>query len=250
MNYIIFDLEFNQEHPKNKISTPDTKERLSLEIIQIGALKLNLNLETISTFNTLINPTVHTIIHPYVQYLTKITDEQISSSKTFPNVYTDFLNFIGEDEFILCVWGTSDIKELIKNINFHKLTHSSLSKKYIDIQSHASKYFNAPKGSKIGLRNAIELLNINIIGEFHDAYNDACYTAEAFKRIYNSTITPLIYNFNSSKRNVHTKEKIDINGLIHQFEKMYNRQLSKDEIDMIKLAYNMGRTKQFIVKEL
>lgn len=248
MSYIIFDLEFNQQYPKDKSLTNAIKKGLLLEIIQIGGLKLNNNFETISIFNSLINPTVHTIIHPYVKNLTGITNERLSSSKTFPEVYKDFLDFIGDNETILCVWGTADIKELIKNTNFYNLSYSSLSKKYIDIQSLASKYFNTPKGTKISLRNAIELLNINITGEFHDAYNDAYYTAEVFKKLHNPTITPLIYNFNLSRRHIHHKEKINLDGLINQFEKMYNRQMSKDEIDMIKLAYNMGRTKQFIIR--
>jgi DNA polymerase III epsilon subunit-like protein len=247
MNYIIFDLEFNQQYSKDKSLTDNTKKGLLLEIIQIGALKLNNNFETVSIFNSLINPTIHTIIHPYIENLTGITNGSLISSKTFPEVYKDFLEFIGDNEAILCVWGTSDIKELIKNVRFHNLSYSSLAKKYIDIQSLASKHFYTPKGSKISLKNAIELLNINITGEFHDAYNDAYYTAEIFKILYNSSITPLIYNFNISKRHTHHKEKINLDGLIEQFEKMYNRQMSKDEIDMIKLAYNMGRTKQFII---
>lgn len=248
MSYIIFDLEFNQKYSKDKSATSNIKENLLLEIIQIGAIKLNNNFESISTFNDLINPTVHKTIHPYVENLTKITTESLTSSRTFPEVYKDFLTFIGTDEAILCVWGTSDIKELIKNIKFHNLSYSSLSKKYIDIQSLASKHFNVPKGSKIGLKNTIELLNIDITGEFHDAYNDAYYTTEVLKKLYNSTVTPSTYSFNSSRRNLNNKERVDINGLIHQFEKMYNRQMSKDEIDIVKLAYNMGRTKQFIIK--
>lgn len=248
MNYIVFDLEFNQQYPKDISVTNNIKKGLLLEIIQIGALKLNNSFETISIFNTLIKPTVHTIIHPYVENLTRITNDSLTSSKTFPEVYKDFLDFIGDNEAIICVWGTSDIKELIKNIRFHNLSYSSLSKKYIDIQSLASKHFNTPKGSKVSLKNAIELLNINITGEFHNAYNDAFYTAEVFKKLHNPTITPLIYNFNQSRRYTHHKEKINLDGLIEQFQKMYNRKMSKDEIDMIKLAYNMGRTKQFIIR--
>ena len=57
MNYIIYDLEFNQPLSKdNSISD------LTFEIIQIGALKLNENLEVISTFNKLVKPTALNIL--------------------------------------------------------------------------------------------------------------------------------------------------------------------------------------------
>lgn len=56
MNYIIFDLEFN-----NAFNVPGWKWNTSYEvvkdeIIEIGAVNLNDSLETINTFNVLIKP--------------------------------------------------------------------------------------------------------------------------------------------------------------------------------------------------
>jgi len=247
MNYIIYDLEFNQ-----KIITLDDKSNsissLPFEIIQIGALKLTEKLENISTFNMLIKPTVYTNIHPYVENLTKITWDRISSCATFVDVYKDFLEFIGGDDIVLCVWGLVDIKELHRNLKFYDLSISSVPKYYIDIQKYASKYLEFPKGSKIGLKNAIDLLNIPTNGEFHDAFNDAYYTAEVFKIIKDETIIPNIYHPTTSRRVTTPKEKVNLVALINQFEKMYNREMSPDEKSIIKTAYVMGKTKQFINK--
>ncbi len=66
MNYIIFDLEFNQQPPDIK---SDQKPELMFEIIQIGALKLDNNLNTVSTFNSFVKPTVHKMLHPKNQSL-------------------------------------------------------------------------------------------------------------------------------------------------------------------------------------
>ena len=41
------------------------------------------------------------------------------------------------------------------------------------------------------------------------------------------------------------EQKIYTEQLFAQFEKMYNRKLSSQEKDMIKLAYIMGKTNQF-----
>lgn len=245
MNYIIYDLEFNQkikdsiENENNHFST------IPFEIIQIGAIKLNENFETISTFNSLIKPTIYKTIHPIVENLTKITDDQVSSCKDFISVYKDFINFIGNDEIILCVWGIVDIKELIRNITFYNLSASQISR-YIDIQAYASKYLKTEKKSKIGLKNAIELLNIPIEGDFHNAFYDAYYTAEIFKIIHDHNMKSIVYTSSPERKSAQHKEKIDSFSLIEQFEKMYDREMSEEEKSIIKLAYIMGKTGQFI----
>ena len=245
MNYIIYDLEFNQKLNSSIENEFTQSNNIPFEIIQIGAIKLNESFETISTFNTLIKPTIYKTIHPFVVSLTNITDAHVASCNDFSTVYGEFLNFIGNDEAILCVWGIVDIKELIRNVTFFNLSTSKIFK-YIDVQAYASKYLNRDKNSKIGLKNAIELLNIPMNGDFHDAYNDAYYTSEIFKIIYDSKIKPSIYTFKPFKRRVQIKEIIDTDSLIKQFEKMYNRDMTEEERSIIKLAYFMGKTKQFI----
>ncbi|MDB2105847.1 3'-5' exonuclease [Clostridium paraputrificum] len=116
MKYIIFDLEFNQSCNKE-----DRVLQLPFEIIQIGALKLDENFKTISTFNKLIKPSVYKNILPYIQELTKITDEMVSTAQNFIDVYYDFMNFIGKEDITFIIWGTVDLKELYKNILYFEL---------------------------------------------------------------------------------------------------------------------------------
>lgn len=247
MNYIIFDLEYNQQHPDD-INSENIKPPLLFEIIQIGAVKLNKDFKTISTFNSLVKPTIHTKLHPYVEELTKINYEDLDRALDFKDIYNDFIEFIGNEESTLVVWGDSDIKELINNIEFYKLPTSHIPKKYIDIQSYATKLFKLPKGQKIGLKTAVEALNIPVNGEFHDAFYDAYYTGEVFKSIYNKKISAKIFTNLPQKRAKVKKEKLDSTSLIKEFEKIYNRKMSKEEIEIIRLAYFMGKTKQFILK--
>ncbi|MGL5381716.1 exonuclease domain-containing protein, partial [Clostridium sp.] len=167
MNYIIFDLEFNQLHPDHKENKTDENIKLPFEIIQIGAFKMNENFKVVSTFNALIKPELYKVIHPYVQDLTKLSEEDLIKCKSFPSVYKDFLSFLGKSPCVFCVWGKSDIKELIRNIKFYNLDFSSLPTKYIDIQSHASKHFKMQKGMKIGLKTAVEQLGLEIKSDFH-----------------------------------------------------------------------------------
>lgn len=243
MNYIIFDLEFNQKHPDNKdLASPD----LIFEIIQIGAIKLDSKFNEIATFNKFIKPTVFSTIHPYVEELTNITIDMVTSCDTFTKVFNDFLEFIGTDKYTLIVWGTGDLRELFRNMKFHKIPFSLLQPKYIDIQSYASSHFNYPKGNKIGLKNAIDLLSINIQKDFHNAFNDAYYTASIFTAIYKKEMKPKLYNLPTKKTCTHANKKLDIDALFLQFEKIYNRPMTNQEKEIIRLAYMMGRTHQFI----
>ena len=45
------------------------------------------------------------------------------------------------------------------------------------------------------------------------------------------------------------KEHEELEALIKEFEKIYNRKMSKEEVKMIRLAYFMGKTKQFLLKD-
>ena len=248
MNYIIFDLEYNQQHPDD-INPSGLKPPLLFEIIQIGAIKMSKELKPTSVFNSLVKPNIHLKLHPYVENLTKINMDDLNKYPNFKSVYIDFINFIGKEENILVVWGSSDIKELIKNIEFYNLDASEISNKYIDIQSYASKLFKLPKSQKISLKNAVEALNISVEGDFHDAFFDAHYTAEVFKSIYTKKLSPSTFIKSTEKRPKVKKEKLDSQALIKEFEKIYNRKMSKEEVKMIRLAYFMGKTKQFILND-
>jgi len=250
MNYIIFDLEFNQAFYSNR---PKLKKLCPFEIIQIGAVKLDENFNKISSFNALIKPKIYKKLHPFVKDMTNITMDQLSHAKPFKEVFKDFSNFTDVNS-ILCVWGMGDIKELFRNIKYHKLDINEMPYKCINIQSYASKHLNAPGGTSVGLRNAVEMLNIPLQKDFHDAYNDAYYTAEIFKKIYSDNMKIETYDPTENKvkdkyRQNKPKKIINSDKLIKQFEKMYERKLTKEEISMIILSHKMGLTHQFVVEK-
>lgn len=256
MNYIVFDLEFNQNITVNantdnedSISQSDTVniKNLPFEILQIGAVKLDSSLQTISSFDRFIKPTIYNEISPFVSELTGITTEQVINEEPFPSVYKDFMDFIDDPESIFCVWGIVDMKELYRSAKYYDLDTSNLPMKYINIQPYASLHFGLPAKKLLQLKHTIEGLTIPITYDFHNALHDAYYTGEIFKKIYNTTMVPKIYDPNYVKVKVRPPKKvIDFEALIKQFEKMYERELSKEEQDMIMLAYKMGKTNQFL----
>lgn len=251
MNYIVFDLEFNQGYNFGVDTENIINPKCPFEIIQIGAVKLNENFEQISTLDILIKPEIYTTLNPFVKEITGLTMDELNKGKSFKEMYSKFLHFIETDRSVLCVWGAADIKELFRNIEYHELDGAAVPTEYINIQSYASKSLHCKKGINIGLSNAAKLLAIPIENQLHNAFNDAYYTAEVFKKIYNNEIKVKIYNpykHTSLTRSSSENHKIDFCNLMKQFEKMFKRQMTEDEKSIIKLAYIMGKTNQFQIK--
>lgn len=250
MYYIVLDLEFNQYFPS--LQNPDFQRRRSVfEIIQIGAIKLDMDLNIMGTFNQYIKPIIYSEVSPFITELTGITTEQLMDEKEFPKVYEEFIRFIKDKESILCTWGMSDIRELFRNADYHKIDNQFLPRSYINLQPYASKFLGFSTKKLLKLEYVVKILNIDTRYNFHNAMNDAYYTAKIFKKLHNLSMEPKLYDPNYVKpRPIKRKISVDFDGLIQQFEKMYARDLTDEEQKIIKLAYLMGKTSQFIkVKE-
>ena len=245
MNYIVFDLEFNQNI--SSIADQDIKASYyPFEIIQIGAVKLDENFNTVAHFNRYVKPTIYSSILPFITRLTGIRDDMLIKERTFPYVCRDFLDFIGYDG-VFCVWGMSDMKELFKNTAYHKLDTKILPTKFINIQSYATLHFDVPNNQSMKLQTVVELLEIPSSAEFHDALNDAYYTSEIFKKLYSPSIEIKEYDPSYARPRIRQPKRIiDKEGLIKQFEKMYQREMTVEEKEIILLSYKMGKTNQFL----
>lgn len=246
MNYIIFDLEFNQDF--SSMQNSDIKvSQYPFEIIQIGAIKLDSELNKSGEFNRYVKPAIYSKLSPFVTELTGITTEMLLSEKPFGDVYREYIEFISGTDSVFCIWGMSDIKELFKNAEYHKLDRSLLPKMFINLQPWVSKHLNLSSKNMLRLQHAVEALNIPVTESFHNAFYDAYYTSEILKKIYSPSIQPKIYDpFYIKPRPRQTRKAIDFEGLLAQFEKMYERKMTEEEQKIIKLAYQMGRTGQFV----
>ncbi len=245
MHYIVLDLEFNQE-PSSIMTTADKISVCPFEIIQIGAIKLDAAKNAVTTFNSLIKPSIYEKINDFVAELTGITTRMLTDQQEFPKILEDFLQFMGDD-CILCTWGMTDIKEIYRNALFHCFDLDRLPDKVINLQPYASIHLKQPSKKLLNLQAAVEALNINMSYPFHNALYDAYYTAQIFKKLSGSELSPEQYHPNfSSPRTHRPKQTVDYEGLLQQFVKMYRRELTKEEQNMIALAYKMGRTRQFV----
>jgi len=247
MDYIVFDLELNQE-PSSVKSRPAPGLPLPFEIIQIGALKLDSGFNTVAAFNRYVKPDLYEKINPFVAELTGITAEQLLSEQLFPEIYREFCEFAGGETSVFCVWGSSDMKQLYRSAEYHRLSSRHLSKKYINLQPYASMYLHYPVKTQLRLEYAVRSLGIPVGHSFHNAFYDAYYTGEILKKIHNNFMKAEIYDPDAVRTRParSPKKTIDTQGIIEQFEKMYGRNMTSQEKDIILLAYKMGKTGQFL----
>lgn len=245
MNYIVLDLEFNQPYNFKTGKRSPLVAECPFEIIQIGAVKLDENFNITGKFDALIKPRIYKRIHPIVEKITGFTEETFKDSGNFHMAFEEFCAFIGKEECILCSWGPDDIKYLFKNIVYYKCNHERLSRLYINTQQFASKVLSASSGNSIGLKAAVEALGIAEENSFHNALNDAWYTALVFQKIHPDVITPSVFKIEDvlSKKPVATK--MNTRALLDYFEKSLERTLSAEEAAIIRTAYKLGKNRAF-----
>lgn len=252
MEYVIIDLEFNQpfNFPNGK------KYRVvplcPFEIIQIGAVKVNEQFEVMDTFNSFVKPTMYPRMHPFVEKITGIKKSDLANAEGFKKVFKRFEKFLGVENshnIIFCIWGQDDLKFLFRNILYHQLGFENISKRYVNVQAYASKHLEAPQGQAVGLKTAVDRLAIEPDLSFHNALNDALYTAKIFDIVKPAKITPTIV---FPEKFVEAQEKKFQKPRIKKVE-LYDyvcgaiggEELTSEQKKIVRLAYMVGRDKAF-----
>lgn len=175
MNYIVFDLEWNQS-PNGK---EDSLAHLPFEIIEIGAVKLDDSFQELSQFHRLIQPQVYRKMHFKISEVTHMDMEQlIEEGEAFPTVMEAFIEWCGEEEFMFCTWGSMDLTELERNMAYYRMkVPFPAPLLYYDVQKLYCLQYGDGK-NRVSLDLAVQLQNMEDGGPFHRALEDACYTAQ------------------------------------------------------------------------
>ena len=131
MNYIVFDLEWNQ-CPYGK---GQENERIPFEIIEIGAVKLNSERQIIDQYQVLIQPRVYKKLHHRTREIIQM-DMKLLEREGIPfyRAVKEFLKWCGEDA-LFCSWGNSDLLELQRNMKYYGVLQLLKGPiRYLDVQ--------------------------------------------------------------------------------------------------------------------
>ena len=195
MQYIVLDLEWNQPISYHSPAYKSVGGKLLFEMIQIGAVRIDESMRVTDSFSQLIQPQHYLRLHPRIARITHISQEDLSSAPAFNEAVEAFAAWCGED-YVLLTWGCDDISVLHQNMTFFKCA-TPLAPIY-----DAQKYFGDVIGSskeRKGLKAAMEQMEISPDEEtmpFHNAVNDAYYTALVFlklpspEKVLNYPLTP------------------------------------------------------------
>lgn len=177
MNYIVFDLEWNQSSTGLEEETAD----LPFEIVEIGAIKLNDAGVMCSEFSRLIKPSVYMEMNQVTGQLIHLEMQDLEKGETFVKAAQDFLEWCGEGPYLFCTWGGLDLWELQRNMKFYNMTPISDGPiAFFDVQKLFSLAYEDGK-SRRSLEAAVDEKGIEKDIPFHRAFSDAYYTAKLFQ---------------------------------------------------------------------
>lgn len=174
------DLEWNTAYSK-KLSG------FMNEIIEIGALALNEQLQEVKSFSVIIRPQVGKRLQSRVKSLTHLTNEDIANGVTFQEAIGMFTEWLGEEENIFLTWGDGDIRTLIKNCTYF-LGDSVLPfiHNYADLQKYCQGYTDAANsGQQLGLSAAAVKLGLDPdTYPHHRALDDSRLAATCLYKVF------------------------------------------------------------------
>lgn len=225
MNYIVFDLEWNQ-CPYGK---GQENERIPFEIIEIGAVKLNSERQIIDQYQVLIQPRVYKKLHFRTKEIIQLDMKMLEKGTAFYKAIREFLRWCGED-YRFCTWGNSDLLELQRNMRYYGvLSHLPGPLPFLDAQKLFSLAFEDGESRK-SLEYAVDFLKLEKQKEFHRALADAWYTAKVFACI-DEDIAQDFYSIDSYQ-NPRRKED-EIHVVYPGYEKYISREFPSKEDAML-----------------
>lgn len=184
MNYIVLDLEWNQCPYGKKKEDPS----LPFEIVEIGAVRLNGGFEEAGVFHETVQPVLYKKLHYMTRSVIHMTEKDFEGKRTFPEVFTDFISWCGEDP-VFCTWGPGDLTELQRNVRWH-INRGSLDLiwpfTFPLFFSDVQKVFSLVREDgklRRSLEWAVNDLSVEKGSSFHDAFSDALYTAQVMRRL-------------------------------------------------------------------
>ncbi len=179
MKYIVLDLEWNQSNTGKEKEV----ECLPAEIIEIGAIKLDESGVIVGEFSQLVKPVVYQEMHHFTSQLIHMQMKELERGKPFPKVAGDFLKWCGDEAYLFCTWGATDLTEFQRNMRFHDMEPLSDGPlRYLDVQKLFSIAYEDRK-TRRALEYAVNFLGMEENLPFHRAFSDAYYTSRIFANI-------------------------------------------------------------------
>ena len=107
----------------------------------------------------------------FCKKLTSIHQDQVDSAIGFKPALQSFMQWYDSfEEPIFCSWGYYDKSQFVKDCKFHQVNYP-FSKEHINLKENFAKSQSLAKS--IALKQALEMLNLKLLGTHHRGIDDA-----------------------------------------------------------------------------
>jgi len=162
MTYIVFDLEATCWEHRVPVD--------SMEIIEIGAVRLGAELLPMDEFSSFIRPVVNPVLSDFCKKLTTITQEDVDKAEDFKAVFSRFVSWAGAGSAALCSWGAYDKKQLAIDSVRHGFTLPPNLDAHINLKALFAEHYAV---KPCGMAKALSKLGIPLEGTHHRGVDDA-----------------------------------------------------------------------------
>lgn len=172
MNIIVLDLEF---------TCPTRQDVQITEIIEIGAVCVDdVSFTSLSTFSTLVEPTLNPYLSQVCTELTHIEQDDLNDAPQFEEALQSFMDWLNKQgDYKIYAWGVSDRQQLYKEVK-KKCGQHPIIELVSDMRDLQRLYMekNKIKDRFYSLSNALAKQNIEREEPAHRALSDAISTAK------------------------------------------------------------------------
>ena len=176
MNYLVVDFEFT--FYKRPVGRP---RNFFAEIIEIGAVKLDENLNECGKLQSFVKPHFFPKHAKDAMDFCMITDADMKKAITFPVMLEKMATMYEAGNTLFVAWGDSDYKVLAEGCSRHKLDNPVLEADYLDL-AEAYKLWRGEENTP-GLKTAITEMEVTADGLAHTAFDDAYNTGKVLAKM-------------------------------------------------------------------
>jgi 3'-5' exoribonuclease 1 len=142
-----------------------------METIEIGAVELLRADEPPSReFSRFVRPVAETQLSGFCQRLTTIRQKDVDRADYFWSVFPEFVDWIGNEPFVLCSWGEYDLTQFRTDCRRHGLTLPASFERHLNLKKAFARLF----GVKVsGMERALAQIGLQLEGTHHRGIDDA-----------------------------------------------------------------------------
>lgn len=171
--YLFMDLEMTMPH---YYKTP-----FEAEIIQVGYVLTNKNLEVIKKDNYYVTPTKYKKISKRTTNFLNITLDVFDNANEYSYFYEDLKKLINKYHPKIIVWGRNDVLAINKSYKLNDVRQLTKRNDFIDLLNIHKTYYQLD--DDLGLFSAYEKYYGKMLNQEHDALDDAKVMMDVFKAL-------------------------------------------------------------------